>query len=81
MAIVSTMTRPPENRQFDNIRIYHECECRIEKIIPEKNIWHHEAHPHTNNIYCFACSPLGIEYLNQNACICDLTSHDDDSLT
>ena len=32
-------------------------------------------------IYCFACSPLGIEHLNQNACICDLTSHDDDYLT
>ena len=48
-----------------NIRIYHECEGRIEKSVPRIAVWHHEAcqmmtngdpegriflsYPHTNN--------------------------------
>ena len=28
---------------YDNIRIYHECEGRIEKSVPRITIWHHEA--------------------------------------
>ena len=48
-----------------NIRIYHECEGRIEKSVPRITVWHHEAcpvmtnsdpegriflsYPHTNN--------------------------------
>ena len=27
----------------DNIRIYHECEGRIEKSVPRIAVWHHEA--------------------------------------
>ena len=26
-----------------NIRIYHECEGRIEKSVPRIAVWHHEA--------------------------------------
>ena len=26
-----------------NIRIYHECEGRIEKYVPKITVWHHEA--------------------------------------
>ena len=49
----------------ENIRIYHECEGRIEKSVPRIAVWHHEAcpvmtngdpegqiflsYPHTNN--------------------------------
>ena len=55
------------------IRIYHECEGRIEKSVTRITIWHHEAYrvmtngdpegriflsyPHTNNGF-FSCSPL-----------------------
>ena len=53
------------NSTKDNIRIYHECEGRIEKSVPRVTVWHHEAcrvmtnvdpegyiflsYPHTNN--------------------------------
>ena len=49
----------------ENIRIYHECEGRIEKSVPRIAVWHHKAcpvmtngdpegqiflsYPHTNN--------------------------------
>ena len=52
-----------------NIRIYHECECRIEKSVPRIAVWHHKAcrvmtngdpegqillsYPHTNNGFFF----------------------------
>ena len=26
-----------------NIRIYHECESKIEKSVPRITVWHHEA--------------------------------------
>ena len=29
--------------QIINIRIYHECEGRIEKSVPRITVWHHEA--------------------------------------
>ena len=51
------------------IRIYHECEGRIEKSVPRIAVWHHEAcqvltngdpdgqiflcYPHTNNGFSF----------------------------
>ena len=51
----------------DNIRIYHECEGRIEKSVPRITPWHHEAirlmtngdpegqifqsYPHTNGFF------------------------------
>ena len=54
-----------------NIRIYHECEGRIEKSVPRFAVLHHEAcqvmtngdpegriflsYPHTTNV-CFSCS-------------------------
>ena len=54
-----------QRRAADTIRIYHECEGRIEKSVPRIAVWHHEAcrvmtnvdpegriflyHPHTNN--------------------------------
>ena len=57
------------------IRIYHECEGRIEKSVPRIAVWHHEAcrvktnrdpegriflsFPHTNNGF-FSCSPTFI---------------------
>ena len=50
---------------LNNIRIYHECEGRIENAVPRITVWHHEAcrvmtngdrkgltflsYPHTNN--------------------------------
>ena len=53
----------------DNIRIYHECEGRIEKSVPRIAVWHHEAcrvmtngdperqiflsYPNTNNGFFF----------------------------
>ena len=56
-----------------NIRIYNECEDRIEKSVPRIAVWHHEAcqvmtdgdpegwiflsYPYTNNGF-FSCSPL-----------------------
>ena len=54
---------------YDNIRIYHECEGGIEKIVPRVTDWHQVAcrvmtnidlegriflsHPHTNNGFFF----------------------------
>ena len=51
------------------IRIYHECEGRIEKSVPRITVWHHEAcrvmtngdpegwiflsYRHTNNVFFF----------------------------
>ena len=32
-----------DNRLIHNIRIYHECEGRIEKAVPGIAVWHHEA--------------------------------------
>ena len=56
-----------------SIRIYHECEGRIEKSVPRIAVWHHQAcrvmtnhgpegqiflfYPHTNNGF-YSCSPL-----------------------
>ena len=53
----------------ENIRIYHECEGRIEKSVPRITVWHHEAcgvmtngdsegriflsYLHTNNVFFF----------------------------
>ena len=53
----------------ENIRIYHECEGRIEKSVPRIAVWHHEAcrvmtnrelhgriflsYPYTNNGFFF----------------------------
>ena len=53
------------NRHTQKIRIYHECEGRIEQSVPRIAVWHHEAcrvmtngdpegrillsYPHTNN--------------------------------
>ena len=53
----------------ETIRIYHECEGRIEKSVPRITVWHHEAcrvmtngdpegpiflsYPHTNNGFFF----------------------------
>ena len=55
------------------IKIYHECEGRIENFVPRIDVWHHKAgrvmtngvpegriflsHPHTNDVF-FSCSPL-----------------------
>ena len=63
----------PSDIHLRNIRIYHECEGRIEKSVPRIAVWHHEAcrvmtngdskgrnfpsYPHTNN-HSFSCSPL-----------------------
>ena len=57
-----------------NIRIYDECEGRIEKFVSRIAVWHHEAcrvmtngdskghiflsFSHTNNGFFFSCSPL-----------------------
>ena len=58
-----------EFQLFDNIRIHHECEIRIEKSIPRIAVLHHEAcrvmtngdrvgwifisYPHRNNGFFF----------------------------
>ena len=60
----------------ESIRIYHECEGRIDKCVPRITVWHHKAcqvmpnvdckgrlflsHPHTNNGFFFL---LTIKYL------------------
>ena len=65
----------------NDIRIYHECEGRIEKSIPRITVWHHEAcgvmtngnpegwiflsFPHTNNGLFFLLTTVFI-YLFQN---------------
>ena len=38
-------TRGADDKSCDwqNIRIYHECEGRIEKYVPRITVWHHEA--------------------------------------
>ena len=33
----------PHLEILENIRIYHECEGRIEKSVPRITVWHHEA--------------------------------------
>ena len=58
----------------DIIRIYHECEGRIEKSVPRLANWHHEAcrvmtnddpegtiflsYPHTNNGFFFSLTTI-----------------------
>ena len=62
----------------NNIRIYHECEGRIEKSIPRIDVWHHEAwrviingdpeeriflsSPHTNNGFLFLLTAVFIYF-------------------
>ena len=57
------------DEMLQNIRIYHECEGRIEKSVLRITVWHHEAcrvmtngdpegqsflsYPHTNNGFFF----------------------------
>ena len=59
-----------------NIRIYHECEGRIEKSVPWITVWHHKAcqvmtngdpegwiflsYPHTNNGFLFLLTTVFI---------------------
>ena len=59
-----------------NIRIYHECEARIEKSVSRIAVWHHEAcrvmtdsdpegriflsYPHTNNGFFFLLTTVFI---------------------
>ena len=61
------------------IRIYHECEGRVEKYIPRITVWHHEAcevmtnsdseeriflsYPHTNNGFFFLPTTVLYIYL------------------
>ena len=61
---------------IDNIRIYHECEGRIEKSVMRITVWHHEAcrvmrngdpegqiflsYPHMNNGFFFLLSNVFI---------------------
>ena len=35
--------------ELQNIRIYHECEGRIEKYVTRIAVWHHEAFPVMTN--------------------------------
>ena len=62
-----------------SIRIYHECEGRIEKSAPRIAVWHHEAcqvmtngdpegliflsYPHTNNGFFFLLTTVFIYFL------------------
>ena len=51
--------------RYDDIRIYHECQDRIEKSVLRIAVWHHEApngdpegrvflsYPHTHDIFFF----------------------------
>ena len=57
-----------------NIRIYHECEGRIEKSVPRITVWHHEAcrvmtnddheemiflsYPHTHDRFIFLLTTI-----------------------
>ena len=59
-----------------NIKIYHECEGRIEKSVPRIAVWHHEtspvmtngdsegriflSYPHTNNGFFFLLTAVFI---------------------
>ena len=59
------------------IRIYHECEDRIEKSVPRIAVWHHEAsrvmtngdpeermflsYPRTNNVFFFLLTTAFID--------------------
>ena len=61
---------------INNIRIYHECEGRIEKSVPRIAVWHHKAcrlmtygdpegriflsYPHTNNGFFFLLTTVSI---------------------
>ena len=74
-------TRRLSNGSFEqhNIRIYHECEGRIEKSVPRIAVWHHEAcrvmtngdpegrifqsYPHTNNGIFFLLTTVLFIYL------------------
>ena len=63
----------------NNIRIYHECESKIEKSVPRIAVWHHEAcrvitngelegriflsNPHTYNGFFFLLTTVFIYYL------------------
>ena len=64
---------------MDNMRIYHECEGRIEKSVQRIAVWHHEAcrmmnngdpegrilrsYPHTNNGFFFLLTTVLILFL------------------
>ena len=64
------------NEKMQNIRIYHECEGRIEKSVPRIAVWHHKAcrvmtsgdpegqsflsYPHTNNGFFFLLTTVFI---------------------
>ena len=63
-------------KAFENIRIYHECEGKIEKSVLRIAVWHHEAcrvmanddpegqiflsYPHTNNRFFFLLTTVFI---------------------
>ena len=63
------------------IRIYHECEGRIEKSVPRIAVWHHKAcrlmtngdpegqiflsYPHMNNGFFFLLTTVFIYYLKK----------------
>ena len=65
---------------FDTIRIYHECEARIEKSVLRIAVWHHDAcrvmkngdpggrvflsYPHTNNGFFFLLTTVFIYLFN-----------------
>ena len=68
----------PKGCEWNNIRIYHECEGRIEKSILRITDWHHEAcrvmtngdpegqiflsYPHTNNGFFFLLTTVFIYF-------------------
>ena len=65
----------------ENIRIYHECEGRIEKFVPRIAVWHHEAcrvmtnsdpegriflsYTHMNNGFFFLLTTIFFFFLNK----------------
>ena len=78
--ITTTITsRNVYHSSVDNIRIYQECEVRIEKAVLKTTVWHHEAcrvitngdhegriflsFPHTNNGFFFLLTTVLFIYL------------------
>ena len=59
-AALSPLVEKGKNYLYSkNIRIYHECEGRIEKSVPRITVWHHEACRVMTN-----CDPEGQIFLS-----------------
>ena len=77
----NSSNKPNKIISLNHLRIYHECEGRIENSVPRITFWHHEAcrvvtngdpegriilsYPHTNNGFFFLLTTVFLLFLNK----------------